>query len=212
MKAFIVTTEFEKDCVTPKLDKNGEVKRSLRAPSEDDWALRKKRTEKQLENSGQTVGCFIYDHLLAEPSDKIRGNFVRTIERKYYKDELRAILRKQMEFHPALCDDGMLRACIAELYQKNEAHRKSLLQKDMEYLLVDDLLFYQRPLKRNRSLLIVLTNGIYTSGPIKRREKSRKIRFCLSNVLPSRILIFRSSDCGNSFTTCASSDVRIRWR
>ena len=153
VKAFIVTTEFEKDGVTPKLDKNGEVKRSLRAPSEDDWALRKKRTEKQLENSGQTVGCFIYDRLLAEPSDKIRGNFVRTIERKYYKDELRAILRKQMEFHPALRDDRMLRACIAELYQKNEAHRKSLLQKDMEYLLVDDLLFYQRPLKSKKSLI-----------------------------------------------------------
>ena len=153
VKAFIVTTEFEKDGVTPKLDKDGEVKRSFRAPSEDDWGLRKKRTEKQLETSGQTVGCFIYDHLLAEPSDKIRGNFVRTIERKYYKDELRAILRKQMEFHAELRDSEMLAACAEELYQKNEAHRKNLLQKDMEYLLVDDLLFYQRPLKSKKSLI-----------------------------------------------------------
>ena len=153
VKAFIVTTEFEKDGVTPKLDKDGEVKRSFRAPSEDDWGLRKKRTEKQLETSGQTVGCFIYDHLLAEPFDKIRGNFVRTIERKYYKDELRAILRKQMEFHAELRDSEMLAACAKELYQKNEAHRKNLLQKDMEYLLVDDLLFYQRPLKSKKSLI-----------------------------------------------------------
>ena len=153
VKAFIVTTEFEKDGVTPKLDKDGEVKRSFRAPSEDDWGLRKKRTEKQLETFGQTVGCFIYDHLLAEPSDKIRGNFVRTIERKYYKDELRAILRKQMEFHAELRDSEMLAACAEELYQKNEAHRKNLLQKDMEYLLVDDLLFYQRPLKSKKSLI-----------------------------------------------------------
>jgi len=153
VKAFIVTTEFEKDGVTPKLDKDGEVKRSFRAPSEDDWGLRKKRTEKQLETFGQTVGCFIYDHLLAEPSDKIRGNFVRTIERKYYKDELRAILRKQMEFHAELRDSEMVAACAEELYQKNEAHRKNLLQKDMEYLLVDDLLFYQRPLKSKKSLI-----------------------------------------------------------
>lgn len=211
VKAFIVTTEFEKDGVTPKLDKDGEVKRSFRAPSEDDWGLRKKRTEKQLETSGQTVGCFIYDHLLAEPSDKIRGNFVRTIERKYYKDELRAILRKQMEFHAELRDSEMLAACAEELYQKNEAHRKNLLQKDMEYLLVDDLLFYQRPLKSKKSLIgnCPYEQYIYMSLLIRKREKSRKIRYRILNVLPSRTLTFRNSDCGSLFIIFVFSDVKM---
>ncbi|HEY9551897.1 MAG TPA: type II CRISPR RNA-guided endonuclease Cas9, partial [Prevotella sp.] len=91
-KQFIVTTEYEKDGVTPKKDKEGNIKRSFRAPKEDDWGLRKKRTEHEIEISKETVGVFIYHHLLAEPYDKIRGNFIRTIERKYYKDELTSIL------------------------------------------------------------------------------------------------------------------------
>ena len=37
IRQFIVTTEYEKDGITIKKDKNGEVKRSFRAPSEDDW-------------------------------------------------------------------------------------------------------------------------------------------------------------------------------
>ena len=149
----IATWKYEKDGKTLKKNKDGSEQITVKIPKEDDWGAYKKRTEKQLETSGQTVGCFIYDHLLAEPSDKIRGNFVRTIERKYYKDELRAILRKQMEFHAELRDSEMLAACAKELYQKNEAHRKNLLQKNMEYLLVDDLLFYQRPLKSKKSLI-----------------------------------------------------------
>ena len=84
VREFIVTTEYEKDGITLKKDKNGDVKRSFRSPSEDDWGLRKKRTEKLLDSSKMTVGAFVYDHLLAEPSDKIRGKFIRTIERKYY--------------------------------------------------------------------------------------------------------------------------------
>lgn len=152
-RQFIVTTEYEKDGVTLKTDKEGNVKRSFRAPGEDDWGLRKKRTEHELELSRETVGAFIYSHLLKEPADKIKGNFVRTIERKYYKNELRAILTKQMEFHAELRDKAILENCVRELYAKNEAHRNSLLKKDFVYLLLDDLLFYQRPLKSKKSLI-----------------------------------------------------------
>jgi CRISPR-associated endonuclease Csn1 len=152
-RQFIVTTEYEKDGTTPKKDKAGEVKRSFRAPKEDDWGLRKKRTESQLEASGKTVGTFIYDHLLAEPADKIRGNFIRTIERKYYKAELEAILREQCKYHEELRSKEILAACAKELYQNNQPHRDSLLKKDMVYLLLTDLIFYQRPLKSKKSLI-----------------------------------------------------------
>lgn len=152
-KAFIVTTEYEKDGKTLKKDKDGQVKRSFRVPDENDWTLRKKRTEHLLEDSGKTVGAFIYDHLLKEPSDKIRGKYVRTIERNYYKDELRAILQKQAEYHSELRDPEWLEACVRELYPNNQPHRDSLLKKDMVYLLLEDLLFYQRPLKSKKSLI-----------------------------------------------------------
>lgn len=153
LKQFIVTTEYEKDGITPKKDKLGEIKRSFRAPKEDDWGLRKKRTESLLEKSGQTVGIFIYDHILAEPADKIRGNFIRTIERKYYRCELEAILLEQCKYHKDLCCHEVLSACVKELYPNNLSHQASLLRRDMSYLLLTDLIFYQRPLKSKKSLI-----------------------------------------------------------
>ena len=43
-----------------------------------------------------TVGTYIYDNLLRKPNQKIKGKLVRTIERKFYKYELREILKKQI--------------------------------------------------------------------------------------------------------------------
>ncbi len=173
-KAFVVTTEYEKDGITLKTDKEGKVKRSFRAPKEDDWGLMKKRTENQINSSAKTVGAFIYDHLLQEPGDKIRGNFVRAIERNYYRAELKAILTAQSDFHPELKDAKMLAACVEELYPKNVAHQRSLLNKDMVYLLMDDLIFYQRPLKSKKSLIADCPYEYYEyvvkeTGEIKRQ-------------------------------------------
>lgn len=38
-----------------KKDKDGNVKRSFRAPKEDDWGLLKTKTQTQIDESGQTV-------------------------------------------------------------------------------------------------------------------------------------------------------------
>lgn len=151
-KEFIVTTQYNEDG-TVKLDKDGNPRRSFRAPSADDWKLQKKRAEMSIEASGKTVGSYIYASLLSNPSDKVRGKLVRTVERKFYKAELRAILSKQAEFISELTDPAMLEDCARELYARNIPHRDSLLKKDMKYLLIDDLLFYQRPLKSKKSLI-----------------------------------------------------------
>ena len=102
-KDFIVTTELEKDG-TEKRDKYGEIKRSFRAPKEDDWSLMMLKTESDIKFSGKTVGEYIYDALLENPEQKIKGRLVRTIERHPYRDELLKILTKQKEFHKELQD------------------------------------------------------------------------------------------------------------
>lgn len=118
-KEFIVTTDLEKDG-TPKKDREGNVKRSFRAPKEDDWSLVKKKTEADIDQTHKTVGTYIYDTLLGNPSQKIRGRLVRTIERKYYKEELKLILDKQKEFHPELQDRALYAACVEELFSINK--------------------------------------------------------------------------------------------
>ena len=151
-KEFIVTTDLEKDG-SPKKNKEGKVKRSFRAPKEDDWTLLKKKTEYDIENSRKTVGCYIYDSLLQKPDQKIIGKLVRTVERKYYKDDLGKILAQQIELIPELKNDDLYKACVEELYPNNEAHRNNIAKPDFANLFVNDILLYQRPLKSKKSLI-----------------------------------------------------------
>ncbi|MGN0187765.1 MAG: type II CRISPR RNA-guided endonuclease Cas9 [Paludibacteraceae bacterium] len=152
IKEFIVTTDVNDDG-TPKIDKDGNVKRSFRVPKEDDWTLLKKKTEADIASSHKTVGEFIYDSILANPKQKIIGKLVRTIERKFYKSELRQILEKQKEFHAELRDEDLYSACVKELYSANEAYRNSIANRDFTYLFLNDIIFYQRPLKSKKSLI-----------------------------------------------------------
>lgn len=148
----VVTTTLDKDGNVKK-DKEGTPMIKLRTPKEDDWTLMKKRTEKNLAASHQTVGTFIYEHILSSPNTKVRGKLIHTIERKFYKEELRLILNKQKEFIPELENIDLYKACVHELYKNNEAHIESLMVGDFTGLFIDDIIFYQRPLKSKKSLI-----------------------------------------------------------
>lgn len=109
------------------------------------------KTENSIGN--KTVGCYIYDHILQNPNEKIKGKLVRTIERKYYKEELKAILEKQIALQPELFTDQLLADCIRELYSKNEAQQRNLAARDFVHLFVEDIIFYQRPLRSQKSTI-----------------------------------------------------------
>lgn len=181
-KEFIVTTELDENGL-PKKDKDGEIKRSFRSPKEDDWGLIKVKTQEQIEQSGKTVGAFIYDNLLHTPSQKIRGKLVHTIDRQYYKKELIQILNKQQEFHAELQDKKLLASCVENLYANNEAHRNILIGQDFCNFLVNDILFYQRPLKSKKSLIddcpyeshIYKKDGTIHHTPLKCVSKSHPL-------------------------------------
>lgn len=149
---FIVTTKLDKDG-QPRKDKDGEVLRSYSAPKESDWTLIKKRTESLVNQSGKTVGAYIFDALLDNLTQKIRGKLVSTIDRKYYVQELKQILDTQQKFIPELRDASLLNACIDELYPFNASHRRNLQYYDFTKFFIDDILFYQRPLKSKKYLV-----------------------------------------------------------
>ncbi|WP_454937701.1 type II CRISPR RNA-guided endonuclease Cas9 [Capnocytophaga leadbetteri] len=111
----------------------------------------KVKTESNIGN--KTVSAYIYDHLLQNPNQKIKGKLVRTIERKYYKDELKAILAKQIALQPEFFTENLLADCIRELYRKNQTQQQTLLSKDFLHLFVEDIIFYQRPLRSQKSTI-----------------------------------------------------------
>lgn len=143
IKEFIVTESFLK---------NGDIKRTFKAvDSEKDWIAIKTKTEQEIDNSDKTVGTYIYNALLQKPKQKINGKLVRTIERKFYKEELKQILETQQSFHPELKNDDLYNDCVRELYRNNEAHQLTLSKKDFVHLFMEDIIFYQRPLRSQKS-------------------------------------------------------------
>ncbi len=169
-KDIIVTVDIDK-AGNDKHDEEGALSCRFRIPTEQEWEeqwkLVKAKTQNELDACGKTVGAYIYDTLLQMPCQKIRGKLVRTIDRKYYEDELLQILRKQEEFHPEFRDRDLFEACINELYPQNDAHRNLIGSRDFVYLLVKDILFYQRPLKSKKSLI---ADCPYESHSVTNRE------------------------------------------
>ena len=181
-KDFIVTTDLNEN-KTVKTDKDGKEKRSFRAPGDEDWTLLKKKTESEIQKTNKTVGQFIYETLLQNPNQKIKGKLIRTIERKFYKEELYQILRTQIELHSELKNAELYNTCVQELYTHNESHKRNLLNKDFIHLFIEDILFYQRPLKSQKSLVSncsfesrrFVVEGVEKSEPIKCVSKSHPI-------------------------------------
>lgn len=187
-KSIIVTVDIDKDG-NDKYDEDGQISRRFKIPTEaewdSEWKLIKLKTEDDLDNSHKTVGCYIYDTLLQSPNQKIIGKLVRTVERKYYKEELNQILEVQKALIPELRDENLYKACIEELYQYNEAHRNTISAPDFGSLFINDIIFYQRPLKSKKSLIsdcpyeercyIDSTTGEKKKTPIKCIAKSNPL-------------------------------------
>ena len=186
-KDIIAKVDIDKDG-KDKLDEDGELSCRFTIPTEQEWEnqweLIKTKTQNDLDRSGKTVGVYIYDTLLEMPNQKIRGKLVRTIERRYYKDELRQILEKQKEFHPEFQDRALYEACINELYSQNDAHRNLINGRDLIYLFMDDILFYQRPLKSKKSLIADCPYETYTGVDDKTGEVRQYSPKCIARSHP----------------------------
>ena len=170
-KDFLITEEIDDDgnikiVKDKKSDTSGKEKRKIsplptfdeinlmsKADQDKIYSKIKARTETTINNSGTTVGAYIYNSLVKNPTQKLNGKLVRTIERKYYKDELIKILKKQIELQPELFSEEKYADCVRELYRSNDTHQFILSKKDFIHLLVEDIIFYQRPLRSQKSLI-----------------------------------------------------------
>lgn len=127
---------------------------SFAKAKEEDWMAVKATTEQNIKESKGTVGEYIYSKIKegGESGEdvKIRGGLVSTIERKYYREELKSILEEQSKYIPQLRDKEILRMCAEELYAHNEQHRNIIMQSDMLHFLLYDVIYYQRPLKSKK--------------------------------------------------------------
>lgn len=185
-KNIIATVDLDKEG-KDRYDDDKKLSQRFSIPTEADWEkewkLVKIKTENDLKQSKQSVGTYIYDTLLQNPKQKINGKLVRVIERNFYKKELEQILETQKKYHAELQDRQLLTTCTQELYENNESQRSSLEKKDLGHLFVNDIIFYQRPLKSKKSLISdckfesrsFIVDGYKKTKPIKCIAKSHPL-------------------------------------
>jgi CRISPR-associated endonuclease Csn1 len=122
-------------------------------PKKMDWSYRKHHINHIIDSSGLTIGQFYFRELSKNPHFRTKDNIIL---RERYIEEFDAIWNKQVELrgkngtlHELERKD--LLSTIAENLYKNNLDRKNVLvKKGLCYILRDDIIYYQRPLKSQK--------------------------------------------------------------
>nr|HRI48433.1 hypothetical protein [Ignavibacteriaceae bacterium] len=136
--------------VTKTTTKNGDVTYEFRLPDRTDWEKMKLALEQELVNSKQHPGEYHFHNLLVDRNYRIKD---RIIDRKFYKDELLAILETQAIYYPFLKEKNVKPEVIDSLYKHNSQKRKELTSNDLIHLFINDIIYFQRPLKSQKHLI-----------------------------------------------------------
>ncbi|HYC39051.1 MAG TPA: HNH endonuclease domain-containing protein [Chitinophagaceae bacterium] len=125
--------------------------RPLSRSDKDTWAKEKLARETAIERSGHIhPGNYYFHQLKSNPRYIIKDV---SIDRRYYLNELSAILEAQFRLQPELNNDEVIRQIARHFYPKNDFKRKEIEQNDLRHLFINDIIYYQRPLKTKKSTI-----------------------------------------------------------
>jgi CRISPR-associated endonuclease Csn1 len=120
----------------------------LAMPDKSEWKKMKEGLEKDIEESDLRAGEYFFDQLRKDPNYRIKQ---RVIDRRFFIDELKQIWESQARFHNELTQNTQLAAIANELYKHNAQKQKELASNDLLHLFLNDIIYYQRPLKSQRA-------------------------------------------------------------
>ena len=138
--------------ITTIRNKAGELRlefRQLANNDKDNWAKQKVAREVDIKRSVHHFPGSYYLHQLKNNPDYRIKNV--TIDRTLYVEELKAILNKQLELNAGLFSKEAIGRIAEVFYPKNEAKKKEVANSDLIHLFLNDIIYYQRPLKSKKS-------------------------------------------------------------
>jgi len=146
---FLVTQKTKKSGKEYKTD---QLKPQI--PGDDDWNLAMVSLDEEIEVSGKQVGEFFFDKLVENKNYRIRQQVVK---RERYQKELKAIWKKQGEFHPELKSKAKLEEIAGKLYplqtEQKLAKWKEITNGSLLNVISKDIIYYQRDLKSQKNLI-----------------------------------------------------------
>jgi CRISPR-associated endonuclease Csn1 len=135
--------------------KNGKQNKP-QTPQEDDYDLLLTALDNLIENSNKQVGEYFFDELVNDKNYKIRQ---KTVRRERYQKELKAIWDRQSQddCHPELKNKAKLLEISQALYpsqtKAGTSKSKEILSNDLYHVIANDIIYYQRELKSQKSLI-----------------------------------------------------------
>jgi CRISPR-associated endonuclease Csn1 len=135
----------------PPTQKNAErfEFRPLSNSDADKWAKQKVAREEAIRKSECLYPGNYYFHELKKNPHYIIKDV--SIDRSFYISELTAILQKQLELNSDLNDKAAIHKIAETFYPKNLEKQKELKNNDLKHLFINDIIYFQRPLKSKKS-------------------------------------------------------------
>jgi len=139
--------------ITEKNSKKWGKSYFFQLPKKQEWNYRKHHINRLIEESGLTVGQFYFRELKRNPHFRTKDNIIL---REKNIAEFDAIWTKQLELRQNLGKlheierDETLPLIAENLYRNNQERRNVLLKRGLKYILRDDIIYYQRPLKSQK--------------------------------------------------------------
>jgi CRISPR-associated endonuclease Csn1 len=113
-----------------------------------EWKKDKDKLDVQLEESGLHPGQFFFKEFQSDPLNRIRE---RIVLRERYRAEFNAIWERQAREHAVLRDPAIRDQVVLALISNNQKEQKVWLQRDLGRFVRDYVIYYQRPLRSQRS-------------------------------------------------------------
>lgn len=173
--------------------------------SETDNAKRRDELEKYLtENPDLTVTKYFLDNLKKERNFRIKNNIVY---RKRYQEELLKIYEKQKELNSDFLkvSENNLQLIAKELYKNNKQNQNAIIKNDLKYLLVNDIIYYQRPLKSQKASI-----GNCTFEKFNFTDKTGKEYTSYYKVCPQSSLLFQEYRIWQNIHNLKIENIRTR--
>lgn len=142
--------EMELEIRTIRSKKEPTPRYEFAMPNKTDWQKMKEALQKDINATGLHTGEYFLTEILKNRNYRIRE---RIVDRSLFIAELTAIWETQKKFHPELTGRAKHNLIADALYIHNQEKRKEILANDLLHLLVNDIIYYQRPLKSKTSTI-----------------------------------------------------------
>lgn len=156
--------------ITKKTTKNLTVNYTISEVDPNAWESRKLALEKDIEKEGVTISEYYLHNIKNDRNYTVKQ---RIVDRNFYQKEFKKIWETQSKFYVDNFTDKNNIAEIADsFYTHNKEKNKELNGKDLFHIFYNDIIYYQRGLKSQKSLL---ANCQYETKSYKNKNNQVKI-------------------------------------